>query len=75
MVMPQAWSEAPGQAATAATESSLTGSVTATRPTGAAGMHMGTLSFTAATPGTYYYLCPVPGHAQKGMTGQFTVTP
>jgi rusticyanin len=41
-------------------------------PTGA-GMHTGTLTFTASTPGTYHYLCPVPGHAQKGMTGLFTV--
>jgi rusticyanin len=38
-----------------------------------AGMHVGTLTFTATTPGTYHYLCPVPGHAQKGMTGTFTV--
>jgi rusticyanin len=40
----------------------------------AAGMHAGTLIFTAATPGTYHYLCPVPGHAQKGMAGDFTVS-
>jgi rusticyanin len=40
----------------------------------AAGMHAGTLTFTAATPGAYQYLCPVPGHAQKGMTGTFTVS-
>jgi rusticyanin len=40
----------------------------------AAGMHTATLTFTASTPGTYHYLCPVPGHAQKGMTGLFTVT-
>jgi rusticyanin len=39
-----------------------------------AGMHVGTLTFTAATPGTYQYLCPVPGHAQKGMAGTFTVS-
>jgi rusticyanin len=39
-----------------------------------AGMHAGTLTFTASTPGTYHYLCPVPGHAQKGMTGTFTVS-
>jgi rusticyanin len=38
-----------------------------------AGMHQGTFTFTATTPGTYRYLCPVPGHAQKGMTGTFTV--
>jgi len=38
-----------------------------------AGLHEGTLTFTAATPGTYHYLCAVPGHAQKGMTGTFTV--
>jgi len=23
---------------------------------------------------TYQYLCPVPGHAQEGMTGTFTVS-
>ena len=40
----------------------------------AAGMHQATLSFTASTPGHYSYLCPVPGHAQKGMTGSFTVS-
>ncbi len=40
----------------------------------AAGMHAGTLAFTASTPGTYRYLCPVPGHAQKGMAGTFTVS-
>jgi len=39
----------------------------------AAGMHAGTLTFTAGSPGTYRYLCAVPGHAQKGMTGTFTV--
>jgi rusticyanin len=39
-----------------------------------AGMHAGTLSFTATTPGTYRYLCPVPGHAQKGMIGTFIVS-
>jgi rusticyanin len=39
-----------------------------------AGMHQATLGFTAATAGHYSYLCPVPGHAQKGMTGSFTVS-
>ena len=38
-----------------------------------AGMHAGTLTFTASTAGTYHYLCPVPGHAQKGMVGAFQV--
>jgi rusticyanin len=38
-----------------------------------AGLHEGTIAFTATTPGTYRYLCPVPGHAQKGMAGTFTV--
>lgn len=38
------------------------------------GMHQATLSFSAATPGRCTYLCPVPGHAQKGMTGSFTVS-
>jgi rusticyanin len=39
-----------------------------------AGMHEGTITFTASTAGTYQYLCPVPGHAQKGMVGAFAVT-
>ena len=39
-----------------------------------AGMHAATLTFTAATPGHYQYLCPVPGHAHKGMAGTFTVS-
>ncbi|HUY51899.1 MAG TPA: sulfocyanin-like copper-binding protein [Streptosporangiaceae bacterium] len=39
----------------------------------AAGMHAGTFTFTAATPGAYQYLCPVPGRAQEGMAGSFTV--
>ena len=38
-----------------------------------AGMHEGTLTFAATAPGTYFYLCPVPGHAQEGMSGTFTV--
>jgi rusticyanin len=38
-----------------------------------AGMHAGTVTFTASTAGAYHYLCPVPGHAQKGMTGTFIV--
>jgi hypothetical protein len=40
----------------------------------AAGMHAGTLSFTAAGAGTYRYLCPVPGRAQDGMAGAFVVS-
>jgi uncharacterized cupredoxin-like copper-binding protein len=36
-------------------------------------MHMGTLSFTASTPGTHEYLCPVPGHAAEGLAGSFVV--
>jgi plastocyanin len=43
-------------------------------PYTSAGMHAATLTFTAAAPGTYRYLCPVPGHARNGMTGLFTVT-
>jgi plastocyanin len=39
-----------------------------------AGMHAGILTFTATTPGAYRYLCPVPGHARKGMTGILTIT-
>jgi rusticyanin len=38
-----------------------------------AGMHAATITSTAATSGSYHYLCPVPGHAQMGMTGTFTI--
>jgi len=38
-----------------------------------AGMHEGSMTFTASIPGTYQYICPVPGHAQKGMVGSFVV--
>ena len=38
-----------------------------------AGMHAETLTFTASAAGSYQYLCPVPGHAQKGMAGAFIV--
>lgn len=38
-----------------------------------AGMHEGTLRFTATAAGTHHYLCPVPGHAQEGMIGSFVV--
>ena len=33
----------------------------------------GTLTFTASAAGTYQYLCPVPGHAQKGMAGSLVI--
>lgn len=33
----------------------------------------GTLQFQATTPGTYYYVCQVPGHAQEGMYGKIIV--
>jgi rusticyanin len=39
-----------------------------------AGMHAGTLAFTAGRTGSYQYLCPVPGHAKDGMVGAFVVT-
>jgi rusticyanin len=39
-----------------------------------AGMHIGTLTFTANKSGTYQYLCPVPDHARDGMVGAFVVT-
>ena len=36
-------------------------------------MHAATVSFSASAPGTYRYLCAVPGHAKKGMVGTFVV--
>lgn len=36
----------------------------------------GTTTFKAPqNPGTYYYLCQMPGHAKAGMYGKFVVTP
>ena len=33
----------------------------------------GSVTFTAGAPGTYYYICTVPGHAIQGMQGSFIV--
>jgi len=33
----------------------------------------GSTTFTAGAPGTYYYICTVPGHASLGMQGSFIV--
>lgn len=32
-----------------------------------------TVQFTASRAGAYYYICPVPSHAQKGMRGTLVV--
>ena len=34
---------------------------------------VGAMQFRASTPGTYYYVCQVPGHAQDGMYGKLVV--
>lgn len=39
----------------------------------AAGLHAGTITFTASTPGTYQYLSPLPGQARNGMAGTLIV--
>jgi hypothetical protein len=39
----------------------------------AAGQGGDVTRFSADTPGTYAYLCPMPGHAQMGMYGTFIV--
>ena len=33
----------------------------------------GEVTFLAGAPGTYYYICTVPGHALQGMQGSFIV--
>ncbi|HEX9845145.1 MAG TPA: plastocyanin/azurin family copper-binding protein, partial [Candidatus Nitrosotenuis sp.] len=33
----------------------------------------GEVTFTAGAPGTYYYICTVPGHSALGMKGSFIV--
>jgi rusticyanin len=38
-----------------------------------AGQGARTITFTASTPGSYQYICPMPGHAQMGMHGAFIV--
>ena len=35
----------------------------------------GSVVFKADSVGTYYYICPVPGHVQLGMWGKIFVTP
>lgn len=39
----------------------------------AAGDGANTITFTAGDAGSYDYICPMPGHAQMGMHGSFTV--
>ncbi len=39
-----------------------------------AGMPSETIVFQSSASGRYTYLCPVPGHAQRGMYGVFVVT-
>ena len=39
----------------------------------AAGMHAGTITFTASAPGNYQYLSPLPGQARSGMAGTLIV--
>lgn len=65
-IMGALWADAPGPRITPAQAARLGSQIPA-------GMHTGTLSFTASAPGSYRYLCPVPGHAHKGMAGTFTV--
>jgi nitrite reductase (NO-forming) len=31
------------------------------------------VTFTPDKPGTYYYICSVPGHVERGMWGRFVV--
>jgi rusticyanin len=57
--------------ATAAFAGSATGPIGDPTP---AGHGVRNLAFVASTPGTYRYLCPMPGHAEMGMTGLFIVT-
>jgi plastocyanin len=38
-----------------------------------AGDGANTVTFTAGGAGSYQYVCPMPGHAQMGMHGSFTV--
>ena len=33
-----------------------------------------TVTFVPEDPGAYYYVCTFPGHAQRGMIGEFIVT-
>ena len=35
----------------------------------------GKVTFTAGAPGSYHYICTVPGHAALGMSGNFIVEP
>jgi uncharacterized cupredoxin-like copper-binding protein len=52
------------------TATSCAGSDTSMIPPGSSG----TLTVTFTAPGTYEYLCTVPGHAAAGMRGLITVT-
>lgn len=38
-------------------------------------LHVGGTGWVTLKPGTYYYVCPVPTHAQDGMYGKLVVKP
>ena len=69
-VMGTLFADAPGPRVSAAQAAALGTQV----PAGAVVSRTGnTITVTASTPGTYHYLCPVPGHAHDGMTGTLTI--
>ncbi|EST11537.1 plastocyanin/azurin family copper-binding protein [Sporolactobacillus laevolacticus] len=50
------------------------GSVLRTLPKASNGHYaMATTTFQASQPGTFYYICQYPGHAQKGMYGKLII--
>jgi plastocyanin len=59
-----------GQPATPAFAGAFSGVIG--NPT-AAGDGANTITFTASDAGSYDYICPMPGHAQMGMHGSFTI--
>lgn len=74
--LPHSWvllTQGPPYAADPPTEVAFPGAETPDAMMGTPSGGNATISFTASTAGTYWYVCHVPGHAAGGMYGKFVV--
>ncbi len=76
--LPHSWvllTRGPPYAADPPTEVAFPGAETPDAMMGTPSAGNATISFTASTAGTYWYVCHVPGHAAGGMYGKLVVRP
>ncbi len=76
--IPHSWvllGEDPPYAAHPPEEVAFPGAATPEFDVGTPSGSNATISFTASTSGTFWYVCHVPGHAAGGMFGKFVIRP